>query len=104
MDMDSPAVRVWAAAAPPLAEVPAGAGEIAPRRHRTLASSRTRPGWFIAASPLILMMIITGLAAAAGGLSWTELLLVVVVVAGANLLAARRDLEELDRRGFSHGL
>jgi hypothetical protein len=50
------------------------------------------------------MMIIAGLAATAGGLSWTELLLVVVAVAGANWLAARRDLVELDRRGFSHGL
>ncbi|WP_345373525.1 hypothetical protein [Frondihabitans cladoniiphilus] len=51
-----------------------------------------------------MMMIITGLAAIAGGLSWAELLLVLVAVAGANLLTARRDLEELDRRGFSHGL
>ncbi len=50
------------------------------------------------------MMTITGLAAIAGGLSWAELLLVVIGAAGANFHAARRDLQELNRRGFHHGL
>ncbi|ARC57604.1 hypothetical protein AS850_11030 [Frondihabitans sp. 762G35] len=107
LDLDSPAVRAWAAAVP--AAAPAAGpttlrDEQVPQRRRTLEPSGTRPGLFIAASPLVLMVTLAVLAASVGGLSWAEIALVVAAVAGTNFLAARRDLAELDRRGFRHGL
>jgi len=71
-----------------------------PPRARVLASSRTRQGWLLAASPLLTTVLVTLHAVVLGALSWGLLALLAVVAAGATLSTAYLDVAELRRRGF----
>lgn len=105
IDVNSPAARKWAMAAisVPVRSADEAVGHkssISKSRPRVRASSSTRSGWFIAASPLWYAVSLILLALGAGGFSWLEIALVTGIAGGALYLAAGFDSGELLRRGF----